>query len=272
MAPQFDINTMTSETRPAMSLGVFGLFAGLGRAIGGVARGAGRVVVGVGAGAGRLVAGAGRAVVNGAGKVIQGAGKVAVGVVRATGQVARGAGRVVVGLARGTGRVVGAVVSGGAKLVGGALATTGRALGWTLMASGQVVRGFFGAFAYLSNCKNPMCTTTNVTGTDYDLDGVMDSADLCSNTGTSLKAHQSGTYAGCAGGQYLDATQAQTIVQNGYESSADADGDGVPNEEDLCSGTPKGAPVLKQPEWLGCATKQRRDDDLLRQISQKTNL
>jgi hypothetical protein len=41
----------------------------------------------------------------------------------------------------------------------------------------------------------------------------------------------------------------------------DADADGVPDDLDLCSGTPPGARVWKYGEWIGCAAGQYRDAD-----------
>ena len=41
--------------------------------------------------------------------------------------------------------------------------------------------------------------------------------------------------------------------------TGDADGDGIPNKQDLCSNTPKGAPVWKSGPWIGCAGGQMKD-------------
>jgi len=45
-------------------------------------------------------------------------------------------------------------------------------------------------------------------------------------------------------------------------SSQDLDGDGISNNKDLCSNTPKDAPVWTQGEWIGCSEGQNRDKDL----------
>ena len=42
-------------------------------------------------------------------------------------------------------------------------------------------------------------------------------------------------------------------------SVEDTDGDGVPNVDDLCSGTEPGAVVWSEGEWSGCAGGQFRD-------------
>jgi hypothetical protein len=39
----------------------------------------------------------------------------------------------------------------------------------------------------------------------------------------------------------------------------DADGDGIPDEIDLCGGTPAAQPVWRYGDWIGCTTGQHRD-------------
>ena len=41
----------------------------------------------------------------------------------------------------------------------------------------------------------------------------------------------------------------------------DSDGDGVPDTQDLCSGTPSGKAVWKSGAWIGCAGGQLKDSD-----------
>lgn len=45
----------------------------------------------------------------------------------------------------------------------------------------------------------------------------------------------------------------------GGGTPGDADADGVPDAQDLCSKTPAGAPVWREGEWLGCGAGQHRD-------------
>jgi len=241
------------------------VLGGLGRAVVGVARGGGRAAVGVGRAAGRLAGGVARV----SSRVVVGAGRVAVGVVRLSAGVVRGAGRVVVGTLRGTGRVVGAVARGGAAVVRGAVAGTGRAIGWAMMQTGQVVRGMFGAFGYLAGCVGTRCARAmGLASDDADHDKIADGQDQCFNTGESAAAvHKSGFYMGCARGQYTDGTLAKLLAQNGYEANGDQDGDGIPNDDDRCSGTPVGERINQTPEWRGCSHRQLRDADVLERVA-----
>lgn len=77
---------------------------------------------------------------------------------------------------------------------------------------------------------------------DADGDGVQDFEDLCANTATGSRVWTSGSWIGCAGGQYLTTT--------------DQDQDGVTAQYDKCGGTNQGASVHLNEAWLGCAAGQ----------------
>src|SRR5690606_35766098 len=94
---------------------------------------------------------------------------------------------------------------------------------------------------------------------DADADGIPDAEDLCSATPVGAKVHVDGAWKGCSQGQTRDRDEGFTggVV---IRDRNDLDGDGIPNEEDLCSNTPKGATVHTTGDWKGCSSGQRLDD------------
>lgn len=75
-------------------------------------------------------------------------------------------------------------------------------------------------------------------GDDADGDGVADAQDVCSHTRAGEPVWKSGSWAGCASGQYSDVD--------------DTDRDGVPNSKDACPGTPLGTQVQTSGDKAGC--------------------
>jgi hypothetical protein len=130
---------------------------------------------------------------------------------------------------------------------------------------------------------------------DWDLDGVMNSIDQCSNTGeldeswkrlserpgqADLEAKEkageavkylitAGAYAGCARGQSVDYWHFRNVsdyVGSYYKTEGDHDGDGIEESLDRCSNTPKHSRVHAMnttnsaaKSYVGCAKGQSID-------------
>jgi len=114
----------------------------------------------------------------------------------------------------------------------------------------------------MAGCRGLFCGGMRLTASDLDGDGIPDDLDQCANTGKAA-VHKTGIYAGCGAGQIVDSTLAAQLQRTGYEGTADHDEDGIINDLDQCSGTPKGATVHKSGEWAGCSAGQKRDGDML---------
>lgn len=103
-------------------------------------------------------------------------------------------------------------------------------------------------------------TATDGCKDDRDCDGIVDKADNCSWTEKGAKVWTAGSWAGCAAGQYRDNVLVGPLREGEVRKcNGDADCDGVPDAEDLCSNSPAQANVWTTGEWKGCGQGEARD-------------
>ena len=87
-----------------------------------------------------------------------------------------------------------------------------------------------------------------------DGDGVKNWQDKCSNTPKGAKLLTDDANKGCADGQFDDSIYIFAHQQRG---TGDNDGDGIANQDDFCTNTPKGLKVHpKGSEFAGCSEGQ----------------